>query len=193
MGIIVALLGKSASGKDTMLSKLISGLGFFRVLPVTTRPMRPGEENGRDYEFVSREEFEEMDRSGRFIESREYNTLFDGKPDVWYYATARDSIDLEKGNYTAIVDLAALRAIRSEFGSSVVAVFLDVPETVRKKRCFSRGGFSLEEWERREADDRMKYTPEAISGNIDLLLTSTETDVSFGELERYLKGTGRIE
>ena len=57
---LFCLMGKSASGKDTIFRSLLldESLGLHRVIPYTTRPIREGEENGREYYFVSPEQFE---------------------------------------------------------------------------------------------------------------------------------------
>lgn len=56
---IVALMGKSGSGKDTILKEIVSchPKEFYRIINHTTRPMRQGETNGADYFFVSNDEF----------------------------------------------------------------------------------------------------------------------------------------
>ena len=192
MGKLVALLGRSASGKDTVLGKLISEMSFKKVLPVTTRPVRPGEVNGLTYEFLSVDEFKKREADGKFIETRSYNTLYNGNPDVWYYATSRDSIDLSCGNYAAIVDLNALDALRREFGQNLLAVYITVPEEIRRARCMSRGDFSHEEWERREADDDKKYTKEILREKIDLTIENLDINVTFEKLKEFLSQNGCI-
>ncbi|MBR5453434.1 MAG: hypothetical protein IKV54_05065, partial [Clostridia bacterium] len=172
--------------------KLITDAGFKRVLPVTTRPIRPGEAEGVTYHFISNEEFLRLREEGKFIESREYNTLYNGVPDVWRYATAKDSIELESGNYAAIVDTAALDALRSEYGKDLYSVYIDVPEPVRRSRCMGRGDFSLSEWERREEDDRRKYTEDILSEKIDLILENTDADKAFSDLISFLASEGCI-
>ena len=190
MGKLLALLGKSASGKDTLLSKLITDAGFKRVLPVTTRPIRPGEAEGVTYHFVSNEEFFRLRDTGRFIESREYHTLYNGVSDIWYYATSKDSIDLSSGNYVAIVDTAALDALRREYGKNLYSVYIDVPEPIRRERCMTRGDFSLSEWNRREEDDAGKYTEEILNEKIDLILENEDADLAFSSLKMFLISEG---
>lgn len=192
MSKIIALLGRSASGKDTLLGKLITDLSFNRVLPVTTRPIRPGETDGVTYRFLSVADFKQKEANGEFIETRSYNTLYNGNPDVWYYATSRESIDLSRGNYAAIVDLNALDALRREFGEDLLAVYVTVPEEIRRTRCMSRGDFSREEWERREADDDKKYTKEILSEKIDLTVENLDINVTFEKLKDFLSQNGCI-
>ncbi|MBN9259695.1 MAG: ATP-binding cassette domain-containing protein, partial [Hyphomicrobium sp.] len=68
-GEIVGLLGRSGSGKSTLVTQLrtlVEGLDF--SISYTTRAPRGSEENGREYHFTSREEFERMVAAGDFLE-----------------------------------------------------------------------------------------------------------------------------
>ena len=90
---IFCLMGKSGTGKDTIYRELLSdgALPFERLVPCTTRPIRAGEQNGREYHFYSVEEFRALERVGKVIESRCYETVHG----PWYYFTADDGqIDL---------------------------------------------------------------------------------------------------
>jgi len=67
--LLLVLSGPSGSGKDSLIECLgRRGLDIFRVVTVTTRPPRPGEIPGRDYVFVSAEEFERLRAGGQLLE-----------------------------------------------------------------------------------------------------------------------------
>ena len=89
-GTIFALMGKSASGKDSVYSIIMSNLdsfGLSHVKPIvtyTTRPIRTGERDGREYFFVSEGELSSM--SADIIERRDYYT----EHGCWSYATVDD-------------------------------------------------------------------------------------------------------
>ncbi|MDD5415902.1 MAG: hypothetical protein PHE48_02750 [Candidatus Daviesbacteria bacterium] len=71
--LLVVLTGKTASGKDTVMAKLLSRFpGFERVITTTSRHLRPGEKNGVDYNFISEPDFREKIDKGDFIEYVEY-------------------------------------------------------------------------------------------------------------------------
>ena len=78
--VIYAIVGPSASGKDTLARFLSERLGYNSIVSWTSRPPRAGEENGEDYWFVSREEFESTKSRGAFIEWSEFNGWFYGTP-----------------------------------------------------------------------------------------------------------------
>ena len=114
---IFCLMGKSGTGKDTLYKKLLSdgALPFERLVPCTTRPIRAGEENGREYHFYSVEEFQAMEAAGRVIESRCYETIHG----PWYYFTADDGqIDLTSRSTLLIGTLESYQALRDYYASS---------------------------------------------------------------------------
>ena len=85
MGKIFYIMGKSASGKDTIYKELIEKMPkFHSIVPYTTRPMREGEKDGVEYFFVDQERFDEMMDEEKIIEFRSYNT----KCGIWTYFTA---------------------------------------------------------------------------------------------------------
>jgi len=85
-GILFIISAPSGSGKSTLVSELrkqVTGVDF--SISWTTRPPRGSEENGREYNFTSREEFERMRDAGMFLE---YAEVFGN-----YYGTSRQSLD----------------------------------------------------------------------------------------------------
>lgn len=80
-GLLIVLTGPSGVGKGTVVSRLLSEYGNV-VLSVsaTTRSPRSGEENGREYYFVTTEEFSEMIENGGVLEYTEYCGNFYGTP-----------------------------------------------------------------------------------------------------------------
>ncbi len=67
--LLIVISGPSGSGKDTVVQRMKDrGLQFHFVVTATTRPRRPGEVHGKDYWFVSRQEFDRMIRQGELIE-----------------------------------------------------------------------------------------------------------------------------
>lgn len=115
---IFCLMGKSASGKDTIYEKLLQDelLGLHSVVPYTTRPIRSGEADGREYWFTTVEQFEEAQKDGKVIESRRYDTVYG----PWYYYTKDDGqIDLERYDVLLIGTLESYRALQQYYGKKV--------------------------------------------------------------------------
>jgi guanylate kinase len=67
--LLIVISGPSGVGKDTMLKRMKErGLPFHFIVTATTRPKRPGEVEGRDYFFVSHDEFAEMIENDKLLE-----------------------------------------------------------------------------------------------------------------------------
>ena len=101
MGKIYYLMGKSASGKDHIYENLIqeTALDLKPFVLYTTRPIRSGEQDGREYFFVDEKRLSELREAGKIIEERMYSTV----QGPWYYFTADDGqIDLAKHDYLGI-------------------------------------------------------------------------------------------
>ncbi len=80
-GRLIVVSGPSGVGKDAMLESIFDLLpGVVRSVSATTRPPRPAEIDGKDYHFLSREEFEKGIDSGYFYEYAEYGGNLYGTP-----------------------------------------------------------------------------------------------------------------
>jgi len=138
MGKIFCVMGKSATGKDTIYQKLLheNELGLHRIIPYTTRPIREGEEPGREYHFCNEEDVKKLEQEGRIVELRAYDTVYG----IWKYFTVDDgNIQLEKENYLLIGTLEAYTKIRDYFGKeNVVPVYIEVEDGDRLLRAISR-------------------------------------------------------
>ena len=77
MGKIYYLMGKSASGKDHIYENLIqeTALDLKPFVLYTTRPIRSGEQDGREYFFVDEKRLSELREAGKIIEERMYSTV----------------------------------------------------------------------------------------------------------------------
>ena len=137
MGKIFCLMGKSSSGKDTLYKKLKERYPQLRtVVPYTTRPIRENEKDGVEYYFVGNETYREMERKGRVIEARSYDT----KCGVWTYFTADDGqIDLLCYDYLVIGTLVSCQALKEYFGEeSIVPVYIETEDGMRLARALER-------------------------------------------------------
>ena len=169
--MITVLCGKSASGKDTLFKELIER-GFEPIISTTSRPMREGETEGKEYNFVTREEFEKRLAEGRFLEHRSYDTLVNGNPDTWYYGMEKREYDRGK-DYLVILDLEGAKAFKEAYKDDVFVVGIEAPDTRRKEWAESRGSFDETEWNRRFEDDRVKFSPENMTEMCDTVIQNT--------------------
>lgn len=79
-GILIVMSGFSGAGKGTIVKSLLEKHDIFLSISCTTRKPREGEIDGKDYYFVTREEFEKMIREGEMIEWAEYAGNYYGTP-----------------------------------------------------------------------------------------------------------------
>lgn len=138
MGKIFYIMGKSASGKDRIYSKLAGDkeLDLKKLILYTTRPIRDGEANGKQYYFTNEEQLRKFEAEGRVIESRSYDTIYG----IWTYFTADDGqIDLKDGNYLGIGTLESFKKMQEYYGEeSVVPVYIEVEDGERLIRAVRR-------------------------------------------------------
>jgi len=138
MSKIFFVLGKSCSGKDTIFRYLKEKkeLNLKTVVGYTTRPMRVGEENGKEYFFVDRDELEKLKGEGKIIECRDYNTVYG----IWSYFTVDDGqINLGKDNYLYIGTLQSYMEMTKYYGDDVVVpLYIEVETGERLSRAVKR-------------------------------------------------------
>ncbi len=138
MGRIYYIMGKSATGKDTVYKELLKRCPFLKtIVPYTTRPIREGETNGVEYFFTSARELERLKETGRVIESRTYQTVMG----PWSYFTVNDAqFDLQGNNsYLMIGTLESYEKMCLYFGKNIlVPVYMEVPDGLRLQRAVER-------------------------------------------------------
>lgn len=131
-------MGKSASGKDSLYKMLINDreLNLETVILYTTRPIRDGEAEGREYHFCNYEFFKQMTEENKVIESRTYNTVHG----PWTYFTLDDGqIDISEKNYIMIGTLESYEKTREYFGADVmVPIYITVENGERLTRALNR-------------------------------------------------------
>ncbi len=161
--MIYVLIGRTASGKDTAREFMVNELGCQVIVPCTTRPMRDGEVEGREYHFFSEEEFMQKRDNGELLEYRSYNHYVNGETITSYYGTEAVEFDDDK-DYVLVNDIEGLVELVEKIGQDRCKVLLmEADKEVRRKRCMTRSDYADEEFERRDLDDDMtKYTRDRI-------------------------------
>ena len=134
---LVIVSGPSGAGKSTIVKHLLDkGIRLEFSVSATTRQPRENEKNGREYYFLSVEEFRRRIRKGDFIEWEEvYKDQL--------YGTLKEEIDriLEKGNHVLFdVDVKGGINLKKIFGHKAISVFLMPPSKKElEKRLRQRG------------------------------------------------------
>lgn len=137
MGKIVILMGASNSGKDTIFARLIKENPYQlqKIVLCTTRPIRDGEVEAREYYFKTLLQMEEMKRQNQIIELRSYNTMHG----IWHYFTGTQNIDLTQNNYITINTLVGYDQFITYYGKDhILPILLQVDDGVRLQRALDR-------------------------------------------------------
>src|ERR1700676_3817591 len=125
-GLMFVLSSPSGAGKTTLSRLLIERTpGLKMSISATTRPMRPGEVDGRDYLFVDKSKFEQMVKRSELLE---WATVFDNR-----YGTPRAPVEaaLSAGQDVLFdIEWQGTQQLRSRSPSDVVSVFI-LPPSVR--------------------------------------------------------------
>ncbi len=138
MGRLYVIMGKSAVGKDSLYCSLIERNPALKtIVPYTTRPIRTGEVEGKEYHFVTEGELERMRQQGSIVECRRYYTVHG----PWYYFTVDDGqLDFSGDDqYVIISTLEGFEKLRAFYGKEhVVPVYIEVEDFMRLERALER-------------------------------------------------------
>ena len=147
------------------MNRLVKEFDVKPVISYTTRPIRDCEQDGREYHFITEEEFERMKDNAEFIETRVYKTVSGN----WYYGLPKSGIDLEDdNNYITILDFDGLLELETWLRSigqvdKLTSIYIDVTEQNRLIRSLNREQNmtkkQVEEVIRRYYDDNLKVLP----------------------------------
>lgn len=137
-GTLIIISGPSGSGKTTLAEKIIKEKRLQsrlkKSISFTTRIMRSGESNGRDYFFISKEEFLKLRKAKKILEWTKYLG--------YYYGTSREFVDKELAlgnNIILCVDLKGVSKLKKLFAGNSISVFIMPPSLeVLKHRIQNR-------------------------------------------------------
>lgn len=185
--------GPSGSGKTTLCNRLLRNkkLGIVRSVSFTTRPLRKGEKNHRDYIFVSKETFLRKIKNGDFIEWKKvFNNL---------YGTSKKLVDgLRAKNKDVLlsIDVKGALEIKRKFPQKSVFIFV-VPPNGKElaKRIKRRAREDKEEMQRRlafaktELSFANEYDYIIINDVLSKAVNDLETIIIARRLENVLRAT----
>jgi guanylate kinase len=146
VGKVFVITGPSGVGKGTLIEQLLERIPDLAVsVSATTREPRTGEVQGRDYHFLSPEEFRRRLEAGDFLEHASYSGN--------YYGTLRSEVEnrIERCDSVVLeIEVQGARQVRDALGDGAVLIFIAPPdEAVLRERLESRGTDSLDDIEQR--------------------------------------------
>lgn len=190
MGKIFYLMGKSSSGKDTIYKQLMADedLHLKNIVLYTTRPIRQGEQEGIEYHFITEEQLANLEKEGRIIELRAYDTCFG----IWKYCTVDAHIDLDRENYLIIGTIESFCKTKAFYGEEkVIPLMIELDDGIRLRRALDREMAQdqpkYDEMCRRYLADAADFSPEKKKeAGIEKEFLNDELDVCIAELKEYM-------
>lgn len=180
-GLMFVLSSPSGAGKTTLSRLLIDRMpGLKMSVSATTRSMRPGEVNGKDYLFLDKAKFEAMVKGDELLE---WATVFDNS-----YGTPRAPVEaaLSSGQDVLFdIDWQGTQQLREKARADVVSVFILPPSVADlEKRLHSRAQDSDEVIRKRmsRASHEMSHWAE-----YDYIVINHDVDEAFAEVQSILK------
>ena len=187
--MLVILSGVSGAGKDTIKKELINRMENVISLPsFTSRDPRPGEEEGVQYHFISKEEFKEKIKNGEFYE---YDIHHDN-----YYGTSRKLMNEKiKSGKIIVKDIEVngtenlLKILKGE--TRLITIFLKVDKEELKHRLINRGD-NLSEAEMELRLSRLEYEESKIK-LYDYVIKNDDLEKTVQIIMTIIKNEERIE
>jgi guanylate kinase len=156
---IVTLSGKAGAGKDRMMQEVLKVLReespeftINEIVSCTTRPMREGEVNGKNYYFLTHEEFAERLADGTMVEATIFND--------WCYGSCLEHMN-EDGINIGVYNPEGVAILQSIPDIMVYSIFVDAPDKVRLLRQLNREeNPDVKEIIRRFGADEADFSPD---------------------------------
>lgn len=180
-GLMLVLSSPSGAGKTTLSRRLLAGDGAIAMsVSVTTRPPRPGEVEGRDYSFISVDDFQRMKAAGELLESAQVFGNF--------YGTPRAAVDaaLASGRDVLFdIDWQGTQQLSESARADLVTVFILPPSAADLERRLHTRAQDSDEVVRR----RMAEASEEIShySEYDYIIVNHEVEDSLARLVAILQ------
>ncbi len=134
-GILIVVSGFSGAGKGTLMKRLVEEYdGYSLSISATTREPRPGEEDGREYLFLSREQFEKRIADHALIEHAEYCGN--------YYGTPKDYVERELAAGRDVIleiEIQGALKIKEQYPDALL-LFVSTPDAAELRRRLSGRG-----------------------------------------------------
>jgi guanylate kinase len=172
MADVLVITGPSGVGKGTLIRLLLDRFPRMALsVSATTRPPRPGEEDGVDYHFLSPEEFQRRIDAGEFLEWAEYAGN--------RYGTLRSELERDAHPLVLEIELQGARQVRERVPDAI-SVFIAPPsEEALRTRLVGRGSDTPEQIERRLEVARQELAAE---GEFDHVVVNDDLDAAVEDL-----------
>ena len=131
---MIVISGPAGSGKGTVNAHLLKSGEFVYSVSATTRAPRPGEVNGKNYHFISREEFESRIKAGDMLEYTEYCTNFYGTP-----KKEAEEVLASGKNLILEIEVEGAANVKAKYPDAVLILLLPPSFEIQERRLRNRG------------------------------------------------------
>ena len=180
-GILIVVSGFSGAGKGTLMKKLMQDYDNYALsISATTRQPRVGEEDGREYFFRTKEEFEKMIAKDELIEYAKYVEN--------YYGTPRDYVErqLESGKDVILeIEIQGALKVKKAFPDTLLLFITPPTAQELRSRLVGRGTETLD-----VIESRMDRACEEAEGmdQYDYLIVNDDLDTCVEEVHQIIRG-----
>ncbi|CAF3906319.1 unnamed protein product [Rotaria sp. Silwood2] len=180
----VVISGPSGSGKSTLINQLFKEYptAFAFSVSHTTRTPRPGEQNGREYYFVSQNQMEKMIANGEFVETTEFSSNF--------YGTSKKAVeDVAKTGRLCVLDVdkEGVKSIRKTNLNPLVIYITPPSYEILEKRLRARNtdNENAIQFRLKESKESMEFSKEP--GVYDHIVINDKLDIAYKDLKEVLR------
>lgn len=179
--MIYVFSGLSGTGKTTIAKKVSKQLDIPMIVTYTTRPIRPGEADGIDYNFTNNEYFDKMKKDNMVVG---YERVISANGDLWQYGICKSTI---KKDCIIVLNPSGIRDLKINTSYKVFDMMITVDERIRLERILKRNdNQTKEEIERRQKDDLEKVFKDYVPS----LYVTNNKDIDDAVRKICLKVTG---
>ncbi len=179
-GILVVVSGFSGAGKGTLIKAMLEKHHNYALsISATTRAPREGEEDGREYFFVSRDRFQQMIKEEQLIEHAKYVNNYYGTPRQYVFQQMADGRDV-----VLEIEIQGALKIKERFPEALLVFVMPPSAEELKRRLVGRGTESLE-----VIDKRMHRAAEEAAGitSYDYILINDNMDQCVEEMHQLIQ------
>ena len=183
-GILVVVSGFSGAGKGTLIKAMLEKHHNYALsISATTRAPRQGEEDGREYFFVTREKFEEMIREGQLIEYARYVENYYGTPRQYVFQQMADGKDV-----ILEIEIQGALKIKERFPDALLLFVMPPSADELKRRLVGRGTETME-----VIDQRLHRAAEEAEGmtSYDYILINDKVDTCVDAMHQLIQAQHR--
>lgn len=183
-GILVVISGFSGAGKGTLIKAMLEKHHNYALsISATTRQPREGEEDGREYFFVTRERFEEMIKEEQLIEYAQYVNNYYGTPRQYVFQQMADGKDV-----ILEIEIQGALKIKERFPEALLLFVMPPSADELKRRLVGRGTETME-----VIDQRLHRAAEEAAGmtSYDYILINDKVDTCVEAMHQLIQAQHR--